>query len=200
VRTRSNVQAALSLTAALLMATACGGGTPGRAAPPATPSSVPTVSPSDPLAGTWSTGPHTCRQWHAAALRAGATEDQWKKFLRVSQQEVLSSVGSRPKCPPAGERAATFGHILQFQNALVSVTDRNTGAEDVVGFNGTYRILSDETFVMSDSTDRITVTFRVEGRELTLNVIEVNGRRPFHWPECACFELTLGTFPFFRVG
>ena len=81
------------------------------------------------------------------------------------------------------------------------ITDRTTGAPDVVGINGIYRVLPGGKFFMTDGTDQLTIGYRIVGDRLRLRVIEVDGKPPLAaGEECPCFEMTLQLVPFIRQG
>jgi DNA-binding beta-propeller fold protein YncE len=67
------------------------------------------------------------------------------------------------------------------------------------GYNGTYQIVDTQTFTTTDGIDRLTVRYRIEGRRLTLTIIEENGQVPSGWGALFFFN-GLQAAPYLKLG
>jgi hypothetical protein len=158
------------LTIALLVA-GCGGTQPSpsiappSAAPPAAtptapaatqaaPSIVPSAAPVSILEGTWATDATTCDQQNAAVSAAGFTRDDleaagWDKATCGSLMH-----GSAFTVRFAGERLVHF-------------------SDDVVGWDGVFRVVDADTFEAGDSGAGyyITYEFAIDGDQLTIDMV-----------------------------
>ena len=86
---------------------------------------------SDQLTGTWTTGQVTCEQWNAAIAKGGFTAAQ----LKANDKDANTHT-----CP------ATFK--IRFQGGRLAIF-----VNDELGWNGTYKITDDHTFVAGDDCD-----------------------------------------------
>ena len=157
------------LTIALLAA-GCGGTqptpstAPASVAPPqATPTAAATAAPTEVppsaapvsiLEGTWTSGATTCDQQNAAVTAAGFTKDDleaagWDKASCGSLMH-----GSDFTVRFAGERLVIF-------------------SDDVVGWDGAFRVVDSDTFEAGDSAGAyyITYQFTVDGDQLTIDMV-----------------------------
>jgi hypothetical protein len=153
---------------AALFIAACGGGqatspvpqsgnpTPAASTPAAitqAPSSAPTGSDATAtvLEGTWVTEPTTCEQQTAAARKAGFTDDDLQ--IAGFDPTTCFGAGSQFSIRFAGDR------LLIFQDGEV-------------GWDGTFRIVDDDTFGAGDTGDLyLTYEYALDGDTLTIDMI-----------------------------
>jgi hypothetical protein len=149
---------------AALVTTACNAGTgspsvaassPAAAAStPAAATASPSAGPPSLLEGTWATGETTCAEQNAAVQAAGFTAEQ------------MTLAGWSPTCTggmPHGSKLTirfAAGRLLIYQDGEV-------------GWDGLYRIVSDQTFEAGDQGNAFYITYHyaVDGNQLTIDMI-----------------------------
>ena len=156
-----------ALLTIVLLAAGCGGTQPSPSAAPATvapPQATPTaaaateappsVVPVSVLDGTWTSGPTTCDQQKAAATAAGFSNDDLKA---------------------AGWDKATCGNVMFGSDFTVRFAGERLVhfADDVVGWDGAFRVVDSDTFEAGDSAGAyyITYQFTIEGDQLTIDMV-----------------------------
>jgi predicted small lipoprotein YifL len=130
---------------------AVSGSSPTSSAPPTASVRPSSSAASDQLTGTWTTGQVTCVQWNAAIAKGGFTAAQ----LKANDQDVNTHT-----CP------ATFK--IRFQGGRLAIF-----VNDELGWNGTYKITDDHTFVAGDNCDFcVLYHFTRRGDQLSIDVVK----------------------------
>jgi hypothetical protein len=91
---------------------------------------------------------------------------------------------------------------LRLADGVWTQLESDDGGPDVIGWRATYEVIDDETVIATGSgfsCETITYTYAIDGEQLTLDVVEVDGGDP----ECE-WNLMFETFihetaPYVRV-
>jgi hypothetical protein len=142
-----------------LVIVGCGGTQPSATQSPTSPGSSPTAtavtsaSPASVLEGTWATSETTCEQQNAALTAAGFSSAD----LELAEWD-----------------AATCGGMMHGSQFTIRFADERLVAfqDDVIGWDGTFRIVDSGTFEAGDQGDLyITYEYTIDGDELVIDMV-----------------------------